>query len=245
MISLLKDAAASLGRSIGALKARSSGPGVTIALNDQKVGLGTAKDYLRWAQSMRDINYLGRPERLSDRRPVVFEATRFSYLWTAADAMFSRPGVHSLVGTIHHNKGELGNFKSLFDFAAIPASVVNSKRTTLLDILRTEIATIEPIPGIRRKILPVWQAIYFKYTSTPEKRRGIGKYIGLCLTSGQQFAPDLPTLVYGSRNWHFHGVLLSTSFRGPAARQLLYYRTLNETMAEFFASFATNLLARL
>jgi hypothetical protein len=112
-----------------------------------------------------------------------------------------------------------------------------------LDILTTEVTLQEPAPGVGRSTLRVWEMIYFKYTSTPQKKKGIGRYMGQCVLQGTTFAPDLPFLIYASRNWHFHGVLLTSSLRGPPGRPLHYYRTLNEALAEFFDRFAAKVSA--
>lgn len=238
----LKAAGSDLGKTIGALITKNGTAKVTVSLNDQKIGLGTAKEYVWWAKCTREIVYSSKAAERSDRKPVVLEAARFSYLWTAADALFSRPGVHALIGTAHA-KDELANFRTLFDFAGIPAAVVAARRQALLDILTTEITVQEPIPGLGRQTLRIWEMIYFKYTSTPQKKRSIGRYMGQCILQGSAFSPDLPFLIYASRNWHFHGVLVTSSLRGPAGRPLHYYKTLNEILAELFKRFAVKVLA--
>jgi hypothetical protein len=238
----LKAAGSSLGKSIGTLISKNGAAKPSVILNDQKIGLGTAKEHIWWAKCTHEIRYSTTGAAQSDRKTVVLEATRFSYLWTAADALFSRPGIHTLIGTAHA-KDELSNFRALFTYAGVPAASIASKRQALLDILMTEVTLQEPAPGVGRSTLSVWEMIYFKYTSTPQKKRGIGRYMAQCVLQGTPFAPDLPFLIYASRNWHFHGVLVTSSLRGPPGRPLHYYRTLNTALAEFFELFAAKVSA--
>lgn len=235
----------SFGAAIAELIKKQAAAGNTVALNDQILAFGTANDYIRWAASTKEILYHKLSERNSDRKPVVLESTIFTYLWTAADALFSRPGVHALIGKKPLKNNELGKFKNVYEFAAIPSADVTAKLKTLLDILNTEIELQEPVPGSVRTKMKIWEMIYLKYTVARQRTMGIGLYMHDCIASGQPFSPDLPTIVYASRNWHFHGVLLSSAFRGPVQRQLLFYRTLNEVMADVFGQFSSKIFGKI
>ena len=218
---------------------------ITSEQNDQKLSLGIAQDFLRWADSTGEVLYLRKAERNSDRKPVILEATRFSYLWTATDALFNRPGIRQLVGMPPNARKEIVRFKLLLNFANLPAALIHQKKQALLNTLCMEVHIQEPIPGTNRTEFRVWEVVYYKYTTPQERKRGMGQYMHDCLVNGTAFDPDIASIIYASRNWHFHGVILTTGFRGPPERPLQYYRTLNETLGEIHKGVAARFLALL
>jgi hypothetical protein len=75
------------------------------------------------------------------------------------------------------------------------------------------------------------EVIYFKYTVAHEQTRGLGKKLLHAATSANYQALDLPILIYATRNWNIHGVLLSSSFRGTRKKFNIWIDTVNLALA--------------
>jgi hypothetical protein len=82
----------------------------------------------------------------------------------------------------------------------------------------------------------ILEVIYFKYTVASEQSRGLGKKLLKAATTDNYESLDLPTLIYATRNWNIHGVLLSSSFRGTRKKFNLWIDTINLTLAEVLAN---------
>jgi hypothetical protein len=55
-----------------------------------QVGLGTAGDWIAWASRLRRLDFSTARKRGNPRATSYLETTRFTYAWTAANALFSR-----------------------------------------------------------------------------------------------------------------------------------------------------------
>ena len=233
-----------MGHCLTTINARIDATGVTHDLLERKIAFGIARDHARWAASLQDLVYSRRSENESDRKPVFLEGMRFSHLWTATDALFSRPSLHLITGA-PSGRSELQKFTNLFSFSALSPNVISTARSQLLNLLNIEVHVTEPLPGAIPANLRVWKIIYYKYTVALQRKRSMGRYMRDCLANGTPFSPDLCPLIYASRNWHFHGVFGSSAFRGPAARPLVYYKTLNSILSQFLQEFASRALPHL
>ena len=75
------------------------------------------------------------------------------------------------------------------------------------------------------------EVIFFKYTLAHEQTRELGKKLSAAASSGSYAALDLPTLIYATRNWNVHGVLLSSAFRGTRKKFNLWITSANLALA--------------
>ncbi len=86
---------------------------------------------------------------------------------------------------------------------------------------------VKDFPWLPSGVTPkLFEVIYYKYTTASEQARGFGKKLAAASAAGTISSVDLPTIIYATRNWHVHGVLLSSSFRGPSKKFELYINTL-------------------
>src|ERR1019366_8452311 len=76
-----------------------------------------------------------------------------------------------------------------------------------------------------------FEVIYYKYMTASEQSRPLGKKLAAASAAGTISSLDLATIIYATRNWHVHGALLSSSFRGPRKRFELYINTINKALA--------------
>jgi hypothetical protein len=60
------------------------------------IGFGTARDWIRWAVSLRDLKFQ-RGEEKSSRKAGITEVVRFNQIWTAVNALFAK---ESILGVI-------------------------------------------------------------------------------------------------------------------------------------------------
>lgn len=81
--------------------------------------------------------------------------------------------------------------------------------------------------------------IYYKYTVAHEQTRGLGKKLFHAATSANYLPLDLPTLIYATRNWNIHGVLLSSSFRGTRKKFNIWIDTVNLALARILEGTAS------
>ena len=88
----------------------------------------------------------------------------------------------------------------------------------------------------------ILEVIYFKYTVAHEQTRGLGKKLFRAATTKNYHALDLPTLIYATRNWNIHGVLLSSSFRGTRKKFNIWIDTVNMGLARVLEGTAIALL---
>ena len=196
------------------------------------VGLGIASDWLNWAQALKSMTYSDRRLAKSRRRYGLQELTRFTFMWTATNALFARPAILNLLGgNLGAKLPELDRFRVLLQKSSLPATDVTSYESKLHSLLATEMQ-VEHFPWSAR-VGPVTtlEVIYHKYTVASEQARGVGKKLHHAATAKNYSGLDLATLIYATRNWNIHGVLITTSFRGPEQKFNLWIDTVNAALA--------------
>jgi hypothetical protein len=175
-------------------------------------GIGTAADWLSWSKNLQSLRYIKARRAESDRAHSLTEPTRFTFLWTATNALFCRSSILALLDpTSGSKKSELDRFRILFASSNLPAAEVGKSTATLLSMPMH--VKHFPWPSVNSPPT-LLEVIYFKYMVSEEQNRGIGKRIKQAFTTGNYSQLDLPSLIYATRNWNVHGVLLSSSFRG-------------------------------
>lgn len=200
---------------------------------ERLIGLGMACDWVGWAKHFSSISYSDRRRASSDRAHALNELTRFTYLWTAANALFARTELLRLLETsISSGASELDRFKVLFKNSGLTAPEVAAKEKTLHALLRLPMH-VQDFPWTAINSPPtILEVIYFKYTVQSEQTRGLGKKLLNAATTDNYAALDLPTLIYATRNWNIHGVLLSSSFRGTRKKFNLWIDTINAALSQ-------------
>jgi hypothetical protein len=130
------------------------------------------------------------------------------------------------------NISELASFCILFRHAALSAAEVAGFETLLHQLLASEM-DVEHFPwGPRRSPLTTLDVIFFKYTVARQQKLGVGKKLSQAITSKTYNHLNLPTLIYATRNWNIHGVLISSSFRGPSKKFNVWIDTINLALAK-------------
>jgi hypothetical protein len=195
------------------------------------VGLGVAADWIGWARELTSVRFSAH-RRESDRLESLVELQRFTYLWTAANALFSRPAIFSLLGGAASTVGELKRVRVLHQIANIASATQLAHLKTLHTILDVPMK-VHDFPWLPAGTTPkLFEVIYYKYTTSSEQARPFGRSLAAASSAGTISALDLPSIIYATRNWHVHGVLLSSSFRGPRKKFELYIKTINKALAE-------------
>lgn len=200
---------------------------------ERLIGFGIACDWVGWAKHMDAISYTDRRRAKSDRAYALNELTRFTFMWTAANALFARTEILHLVDpTIGSGMSELQRFQVLFNESGLGASDIAAKEKTLHALLalpmHVQAFSWTPINSPPT----ILEVIYFKYMVPSEQTRGLGKKLLHAATTSNYSALDLPTLIYATRNWNIHGVLLSSSFRGTRKKFNLWIDTINLALAQ-------------
>jgi hypothetical protein len=200
---------------------------------EQLIAFGMARDWVGWAKDFGSIAFTNRRRSKSDRAHALNELTRFTYMWTAANAVFARTEVLRLADpTIASGASELERFRVLFKRSGLSPSDIAAKENTLHSLLRLPM-NVKHFPWVATNSPPtILEVIYFKYTVQAEQTRGTGKKILNATVTGNYAALDLPTLIYATRNWNIHGVLLSSSFRGTQKKFDLWIDTINLALAQ-------------
>ncbi len=196
------------------------------------MGFGIATDWLKWGRNLRALTYADRNLESSERAHSLTELTRFTFAWTAANALFSRDAILSLLdAAAPANKSELDRFRVLYDYSGFPAPDAAAITTKLHLMLRTTMHVKHfPWPSVNNPPT-VLEVIYFKHTLAKERSRGLGLKLMRAFSTGNFTDLDLPTLIYATRNWNIHGVLLSSSFRGTRKKFNFWIDTINLALA--------------
>ena len=216
-----------------ALRTRSAVSGFGAKESEQVVGFGIAITWLRRAAALETLGFAPKLKLLIRRAAGPSELTRFTFMWTAANALFARPAILQVLNpTAGSLKGELPKFRVLFKHSAIPPSD-ETKYTTDVHKILDKAVNIRNFPWLTHVTRPtLLQVIYYKYTTDSEKGRSIGKTIFAATQTRNYKDLDLPTLIYATRNWNTHGALIESSFRGTEARFLSYISTINAALAD-------------
>jgi hypothetical protein len=208
------------------------------------VGIGIAADWIGWAAELSTVKFTGHRRR-SDRLQSLIELSRFTYMWAAANALFSRPSILALLGAPANTRGELNSFRILHRTAGILSATETAHLKTLHTILDIPMK-VKDFPWLPPGVMPkLFEVIYFKYTTASQQKLGFGKKLVAASAAGTISPVDLPTIIYATRNWHVHGVLLSSSFRGPSQKFELYINTINKALAEILGGVGSHLLTLL
>jgi hypothetical protein len=208
------------------------------------VGVGIAANWIGWAAELSAVRFTGH-RRKSDRLQSLVELSRFTYMWAAANALFSRPSILALLGAPPNTAGELSSFRVLHQIAGVPGTTEAANLKTLHTILDIPMK-VKDFPWLPSGVTPkLFEVIYYKYTTASEQARGFGKKLAAASAAGTISSVDLPTIIYATRNWHVHGVLLSSSFRGPSKKFELYINTINKSLAEVLDGVGNHLLTLL
>ncbi len=104
----------------------------------------------------------------------------------------------------------------------------------------------QSLPGAPVKAsYTMWEVIFYKYIVPNQRNMGIGRDIATALAAGHLPAPDLPTIIYGARNWNVHGVLISSSFRGSRQKHITFVESICLILSEVLTRAATKFDAML
>jgi hypothetical protein len=218
--------------------------GLTPLLSTQIIGIGVATEWIRRAAEMDNIHYMGKNLNKSKRSDLFVEILRFNFSWFALNAIFTRNELLSLFGT-PIRRSEYRAFKLLYTSATLPNAA--ARLETLHLLLNTPIETRLPIgtslPITSDHSVSTLQAIYWKYLPsniTGETARAIQQAV----QAGNANSLDMPTLLYGFRNWSVHGNTLHGCF-GSHPRFSEYTSLLQETLADIHYDVAEKLISLL
>jgi hypothetical protein len=129
-------AAGSLGQCAKTVRSKATPGGLTPLEYERLVGLGIACDWLYWARSLQSISYSDRRHSKSEKTYGLQELTRFTFMWTATNALFARPAIIELLDpTISSRASELDRFRVLFGHCGLPSADVSALEATLHSIL--------------------------------------------------------------------------------------------------------------
>jgi hypothetical protein len=209
---------------------------LTLAERTSQLSIGTAKDYIGWAEFMTHVEYQGNIERSSNRREGIAETLRFTQMWTAANALFAHDDVlRSAGGTVPFPKPEGDRFGALYNLAAIDGANEAASMQTLYQLLGMECKSVGLAPRLGLGNPTMWEVIDAKYSRPEDRARGIGKIIANAIASGNMPTPNGPTLIYGVRNWTVHGMLLTSFFRGSPQKYLTFINNITFLLAASLA----------
>jgi len=199
--------------------------GLTPLLSTQVIGIGVATEWVRRAAEMDNIHYMGKNLNKSKSNDLFIELLRFNFSWFALNAIFTRNELLSLFGTSSDNS-EYSAFCLLYTRAAPPNVTVSLQK--LHRLLNTPITT--RLPSISNHSVSTLEAIYLKYL--PNNIRGrTARAVQQAVEAGNANSLDMPTLLYGFRNWSVHGNTLHGCF-GSHPGFLEYASLLQETLAD-------------
>jgi hypothetical protein len=242
LTSVLGRAANGLGKCAQAVQAQAAPTGMTPLQYERLIGLGIACDWVGWARHLLSISYSDRRRSASDRAYGLNELTRFTFMWTATNALFARSAIIELLdSTSDQRASELERFRVLFQHCGLPTVDANTLELTLHSLLALPMY-VRHFPWASVHTPPtILEVIYFKYTVTREQSRGVGRKLLRAATTGNYRHLDLPTLIYATRNWNIHGVLLSSSFRGTRKKFNVWIDTVNIALARILEGAAVAL----
>ena len=206
--------------------------GFTAIHSSQIIGIGVATEWLRRAAEMNNIDYMGNILNKSKTKDLFIELLRFNFSWFALNAIFTRQELLDLFGTPSRNS-EYSKFKLLYDIDILPNAALRLQR--LHQILNTPITTRLPITpnnnSVTSNSVSTLQAICLKYLPTSNQQGITARAIQTASQVGSANSLDMPTLLYGFRNWSVHGNTLHGCF-GSHPRFYEYVCILQETLAE-------------
>ena len=208
---------------------------------EMQVGFGLCADWQRWAAALDYLSFSTRSEERSSRAQGLTETTRFSYIWTGANSLFSRDSILKRAvapRALPAQLDEARRFRILYDFAQLPPALVTAEHALLNKILSMQ-CQAQPLPGAPVKpSYTMWEVIFYKYIVPNERRRGVGRSIATALAAGHLPTLDAPAIIYAARNWNVHGVLISSSFRGSRQKHMTFVDSITLLLSEVLARVA-------
>ncbi|MBD1847036.1 hypothetical protein H6F89_27240 [Cyanobacteria bacterium FACHB-63] len=175
---------------------------------------------------MDNIYYMGKNLNKSKSSDLFVELLRFNFSWFALNAVFTRNELLSLFGT-PSDKSEYSAFHLLYTNAMPTNAAVRLQKLHLL--LNAPISTRMPTATGNSSVSTL-QAIYLKYL--PSNIRGrTARAMQQAVQAGNANSLDMPTLLYGFRNWSVHGNALHGCF-GSHPGFYEYTCLLQETLAD-------------
>lgn len=240
----LKAASKTLGQCAKLIDGGRSPINRTLSEYERIIGIGMARDWVEWGRCLKDITYTNKRLSGSGRAGSLNGITRFTYLWTATNALFARSAVLTLLDATAGSKtSELERFRILFNNSNISSANILAFESTLHGLLAVPIE-VKHFPWVSANTSPtILEIIYYKYTVSTEQSRPFGKMLLQAATTGNYSMLDLPSLIYATRNWNIHGVLLSSSFRGTQNKFNLWIETVNMALAKVLQGSSVSLLA--
>ncbi|MEG4010395.1 hypothetical protein QUA41_28530 [Microcoleus sp. Pol11C1] len=212
--------------------------GLTPLLSTQVIGIGVATEWVRRAAEMDNIHYMGKNLNKSKSNDLFIELLRFNFSWFALNAIFTRNELLSLFGT-PSDKSEYSAFCLLYTHAVPQNATVSLQK--LHRLLNTPITT--RLPSTSNHSVSTLEAIYLKYL--PNNIRGrTAKAMQQAIEARNANSIDMPTLLYGFRNWSVHGNTLHGCF-GSHPGFLEYASLLQETLADVHYGTARKLMSLL
>lgn len=227
----LRSALKELGQCAKAIAAKAPSP-ITSDFAELQIGVGTASDWIAWASRLRRLDFATSIKRGSPRAASYLESTRFTYAWTAANALFGRDEVLRPVIAGKLPTTELSRFRAVYSLASLTPAEEAAYLAPLHTTLALQRVTTE-FPWATLPAVRVVDLIYYKYTPSSYKGKGdAAKAIAnVALGNKAVTSLDLPTLIYATRNWTVHGSLLDSSFRGAPQQYQLYMTTITKSLA--------------
>lgn len=210
-----------------------------------QIGVGTAAEWVAWASQLRSLDFSSSIKRSSPRSISYLESTRFTFAWTAANALFSRNVVLGHL-TKKIPTREIERFGVLYN----TANLTPAEKTSYLSVLHNTLGLVRVPDAFPWATLPqirIIDLIYHKYTPDPYKAKGdAGRLVRDIVTGSQPITSlELPSIIYLTRNWTLHGALLNSSFRGSPKQFQRYITTITEVMALVLERSATELEKRI
>ena len=215
-----------------------SAQGLTSLLSNQIIGIGVAIEWIRRAAEMDTIHYMGNILNKSKSNDLFIELLRFNFSWFALNAIFTRHELISLFGTPSNNS-EYSAFHLLYVNATLPYAAERLERLHIL--LNTTITT--RLPDRSNDSVSTLEAISLKYLPT-QIPGSTARAIKRAAETGNANSLDMPTLLYGFRNWSVHGNTLHGCF-GSHPGFYEYTCLLQETLAEVHYNTATRIISLL
>ncbi|HIK10316.1 MAG TPA: hypothetical protein IGS52_08620 [Oscillatoriaceae cyanobacterium M33_DOE_052] len=199
--------------------------GLTPLLSTQIIGIGIATEWIRRAAEMDSIHYIGKNLNKAKSSDLFVELLRFNFSWFALNAIFTRNELLSLFGTPSGNS-EYSAFHLLYTNAMPTNAAVRLQELHLL----LNAPTSTRMPNTTSNPVSTLEAIGLRYL--PINIRGTAaKAIQQAVLAKNANSLDMPTLLYGFRNWSVHGNALQGCF-GSHPGFYEYTRLLQETLAD-------------
>ena len=214
--------------------------GLTRTLSERIIGIGIALDWVRRAAEMEQISYIGKHLTESEHRDRFTEFIRYGFVWFGLNAIFSRQSLLTLVA-VPTGAAEFDRFKVLLN--AGPVTNSSAIERELRDLLDTPITPRLPDIPTGTSVTTL-NAITLKYIPSATRQGRPAAALAAAANSGSAALLDLPTMLYGFRNWSVHGNALDGCF-GSHPRFVRHVELLTTVLAEVHLNTAHAIRTRL